>query len=242
MTELAIMQHAKSYLDQLAEGIDPITGEPAPAGDVICSERLSRCFRYVSGVLQRVIENGGEVAAPVKKSGMQPFCLSEEERARYPLEDWPVTVSVIAQKLNTLADGKEMRRLKTASITAFFLQSGFLAEEILPTGSHTKRPTAAGRDLGISTALRTGQNGEYTAVVYSREAQRFLLDNLDAVQDINARPLHENQGKPWEPTEDDYLRRSFRDGTEVKEMSAELKRTRGAIRARLEKLGLVKMD
>ena len=55
---------------------------------------------------------------------------------------------------------------------------------------------------------------------------------------INATPLHENQGKPWEPEEDTYLRQAVQEGIDVKEMSAELKRSRAGIRARLEKLGL----
>ena len=85
---------------------------------------------------------------------------------------------------------------------------------------------------------RLGQNGEYTAVVYDRQAQQFILDNLDAIIAFNAAPLHENQGKQWTPEEDAYLRQAVQTGAAVKDMSAELKRTRAAIRARLEKLGL----
>ena len=68
--------------------------------------------------------------------------------------------------------------------------------------------------------------------------QQFILDNLDTIIALNTEPLHENQGKPWSPEEDDYLRRALRDGVKVKDMSAALKRTRAGIRARLEKLGL----
>ena len=75
-------------------------------------------------------------------------------------------------------------------------------------------------------------------MVYDQQAQQFILDNLDAIIAINAAPLHENQGKPWEPEEDAYLRQAVQAGADVKDMSAELKRTRAAVRARLEKLGL----
>ena len=132
-----------------------------------------------------------------------------------------------------------MQKLKTTSITKFLLESGLLFEEESVSGSKNKRPTEAGRQHGISAAQRMSQNGEYTAVVYSREAQQFILDNLDAIIAINTEPLHENQGKPWAPEEDDYLRRTFQAGAEVKELSDELKRTREAIRSRLKKLGLM---
>ena len=239
MTELEIMQHAKNYLDKLAQGIDPLTGQEVPEDDVINNVRISRCLFYVSDVLRQVIENGGIQVKPVKNGEKTPFALSFEERERYPFGEWPATVSVIAQRLNELAESETVQKLKTTSITKFLLQSGLLFEEEGANGSKNKRPTEAGRRLGISTTVRTGQNGDYTAVVYNREAQQFILDNLDAIIAINMEPLHENQGKPWTPEEDDYLRRAFQEGVEVKELSAELKRTREAIRARLKKFGLM---
>ena len=239
MTELEIMQHAKDYLDKLAQGIDPLTGQEVPEEDVINNIRISRCLFYVSDVLRQVIENGGIQVRVIKNSEKTPFTLSFEERERYPFGDLPATVSVIAQRLNELVELETMQKMKTTSITKFLLQSGLLFEEEGVNGSKTKRPTETGRQLGISTAVRTGQNGEYTAVVYSREAQQFILDNLDAIIAINATPLHENQGKPWEPEEDDYLRQAFQTGAEVRELSDKLKRTREAIRSRLKKLGLI---
>ena len=240
MTDLEIMQHAKNYLDKLAQGIDPLTGQEVPEYDVINNVRISRCLFYVSDVLRQVIENGGIQVRTVKNSEKTPFTLSPDERERYPFGDWPATVSVIAQRFNELVNLETMQKLKTTSITKFLLQSGLLFEEEGINGSKNKRPTEAGQQLGISTAQRTGQNGEYTAVVYDREAQQFILDNLDAIIASNAAPLHENQGKPWEPEEDDYLRRAFLSGVGIKELSGELKRTREAIRARLKKLGLTK--
>ena len=167
-----------------------------------------------------------------------PFALSFEDRARYPFGDWPATVSVIAQRLNELVDLSTMQKLKTTSITAFLMQSGLLFEEESPNGSKNKRPTEAGKSLGITTTVRNGQNGEYTAVIYSKEAQQFILDNLDAIAAVNAAPLHENQGKPWTHEEDTWLHQAFQTGSDVKEMSVALKRPRAEIRARMEKLGL----
>ena len=239
MTELEILQHAKEYLDKLAKGIDPLTGREVPEGEIINNVRISRCLFYVSDVLRQVIENGGIQVKAVKDSEKAPFALSFEDRSRYAFGDWPLSASQIAQRLNELVDLETMQKLKTTSITKFLLQSGLLFDEEDSGGKKNKRPTEAGRELGISTQLRTGQNGDYTAVVYSREAQQFILDNLDAIITINATPLHENQGKPWEPEEDAWLRQAVQTDIDVKEMSAELKRSRASIRTRLEKLGLI---
>ena len=240
MTELEIMQHAKDYLDKLAKGIDPLTGREVPENDIINNVRISRCLFYVADVMRQVIENGGVIGAPAKRGELAPYTLPFEARSRYAFGEWPLSVSQIAQKLSELVDLSTMQKLKTTSITKFLLQSGLLFEEEGPSGKKSKCPTEAGWKLGISTQQRTGLNGDYTAVVYDRQAQQFILDNLDAIIAINATPLHENQGKPWEPEEDTYLRQAVQTGVDVKDMSTELKRTRAAVRARLEKLGLTK--
>ena len=180
MTELEILQHAKDYLDKLAKGIDPLTGREVPEGEIINNVRISRCLFYVSDVLRQVIENGGIQVKAVKDSEKAPFALSFEDRSRYAFGDWPLSASQIAQRLNELVDLETMQKLKTTSITKFLLQSGLLFDEEGSGGKKNKRPTEAGRELGISTQLRTGQNGDYTAVVYSREAQQFILDNQAA--------------------------------------------------------------
>ena len=238
MTELEIMQHAKDYLDKLAKGIDPLTGREVPEGEIINNVRISRCLFYVADVLRQVIENGGVIGAPAKRGELAPYTLPFEARSRYAFGDWPLSASQIAQRINELVDLSTMQKLKTTSITKFLLQSGLLFEEEGPSGKKSKCPTEAGWKLGISTQQRTGLNGDYTAVVYDRQAQQFILDNLDAIIAINATPLHENHGKPWEPEEDAYLRQAVLTGVDVKDMSTALKRTRAAIRARLEKLGL----
>ena len=44
MTELETMQRAKMYLDKLAQGIDPISGQEIPNDSVLNNVRLARCF------------------------------------------------------------------------------------------------------------------------------------------------------------------------------------------------------
>jgi hypothetical protein len=53
------------------------------------------------------------------------------------------------------------------------------------------------------------------------------------------RNLPENAGKPWDPSEDELLCKRFDVGLSVGEMAREHKRTEGAIRARLVRLGKI---
>ena len=68
MTELETVQRAKMYMDKLAQGIDPISGQELPEDSALNNVRLARCFFYVSGILDQVIANGGVVGAKQKKN------------------------------------------------------------------------------------------------------------------------------------------------------------------------------
>ena len=59
MTEVEKIEYAKSFIDKLANGINPLDDTAIKEDDVVNNVRLSRCFFYVSDVLRQVIENGG---------------------------------------------------------------------------------------------------------------------------------------------------------------------------------------
>lgn len=64
---------AKSYLDKLANGINPITNELASENDTINNIHISRCLFYVSDVLRNLIENNNN---PQKRKTVKfPFLL-----------------------------------------------------------------------------------------------------------------------------------------------------------------------
>lgn len=52
MEELEKIEWAKTYMDKLANGINPIDDTIAPDEDIINNVRLSRCFFFVSDVLR----------------------------------------------------------------------------------------------------------------------------------------------------------------------------------------------
>ncbi|MBQ8621535.1 MAG: hypothetical protein IJ422_04385 [Oscillospiraceae bacterium] len=175
MTELEIMQRAKMYMDKLARGIDPITDQPLPGGTVLNQQRLSRCFAYVSDVLDKVIANGGNVGSNTRT---QPFAISHDQLAMVQPSQEPVTVSWLIDSLSRAVNNPEMRRLSATTITNWLLNQGFLEKRANPEGKNTRIPTAKGQALGITSETRQGKDGEYQMVLYNLNAQRFILDHL----------------------------------------------------------------
>ena len=179
MTELEKIAYAKSFIDKLADGINPIDGQPADEHDIINNVRLTRCFFYVSDILRRVIENGG--TEPAAKKIKTPFIITQEQLSQYPYSESPISVSEIAKRINGLIDTEQMRQLSYKQLTSWLLSIDALEEQTDANGKKQKRPTETGQQLGISLETRSGRNGDYRVVVYNKEAQSFILDNMDAV-------------------------------------------------------------
>lgn len=66
-------------------------------------------------------------------------------------------------------------------ILAWLSSHGYLEEIVKEDGGKTKRPTEAGRAIGISTEMRDGSNGRFLFVVYNANAQRFILNNIYSI-------------------------------------------------------------
>ena len=178
MTELEIMQRAKMYMDKLAQGIDPITGNEVPEDSALSNIRLARCFFYVSGVLQQVIDNGGSVGSKPKKSN---FIVTPQMMARLAPPDRPLRISDFTGILAAATDDPNTKRPSTTAITDWLLSKGFMEKVLNAEGKQQRVPTEAGKRIGMYTETRQGSYGEYLAVYYSVEAQRFLLDHLEEI-------------------------------------------------------------
>ena len=177
MTDLEIMQRAKMYMDKLAQGIDPLTDEEVPEDSLLNNVRLARCFFYVSGVLQQVIDNGGKVKKPKKNA----FTVTPELKAALLPVDHEVTVSEFANLVAAATGEENVKRPSARAFTDWLLEKGFLEKSAGEEGQQRRIPTEAGTQIGMFTEPRQGQYGEYLAVYYTREAQQFLIDHLEDI-------------------------------------------------------------
>lgn len=233
MTELETLERAKKYMERLANGINPIDGSIIP--DVVNNVRLSRCFFYVADVLRQVIENGG--VTPQSKQKKSPFELPIEKRSSFQFSNKPIPISEVADRINALIDEDSMKKLSYNSIRNWLISLNMLENTLNGEGKTVKTPTGRGEHVGIRQEARMGPNGTYFVVVYDRAAQSFIMDNLDAIIE-HQNSIYENQGTAWSQEHDNCLMDLYHKGTPVGEIAATLKRTNGAIRKRLKKLGV----
>ena len=179
MTELERIAYAKTFIDKLANGINPLDNQPVSEQDVINNVKLARCFFYVSDILRQVIENGG--IAPHKKQSSRPFHITPEQLSHYSYSKTPISISEIAKRLNALVDTEQMKPLSYRPLMDWLLSVDALTEQAAANGKIQKRPTETGYQLGISVGIRSSIKGEYSVVLYNENAQAYILEHISEI-------------------------------------------------------------
>lgn len=245
MTELEKIAYAKLFIDKLANGINPIDDSTIPDNDVVNNVRLSRCFFYVSDILRQVIDNGGIKPVPMakeKKVKKLPYTLSPEQAEQFEYSDTPITATEIFNRIIAVGPQDGVKKFPKRNLTQWLLCLN-LIEEIEINNTRIKRPTDSGKEIGILLEERQGQYGSYYVILYNRDAQQFIIDNIEAILAFDNGTYREkmhldNQGKPWDREQDEKLVTLFKEGVSVREIARELKRGEKAIRIRLRNNGI----
>lgn len=176
MVDVEKLRKVKQCIDSLAEGLNPFTGQPLPEEDIVNDVRVSRSLFLASAFLQEQMQGKTE-----KKNGKkQTFRLSLEERDRVEFSFRPISASELARRMNNAAGAQDCKKITYRQITDWLVEVGMLklVENVAGT---QRRPTESGKKRGISVESRIGQSGPYQVVLYSAEAQRFIVDNVDGI-------------------------------------------------------------
>ena len=185
MTELEKIAYAKSFIDKLANGINPLDDMPIPDGDIVNNVRLSRCFFYVSGILQKEIERERRKMAKGQKVERLPFQISAERLQDYEYPPNPISATAITRKLNNLVraeiNEKRIESLSYRKITQWLLNIGMLEYREWENGMMKRVPTPEGEAIGLVLEIWENYGRRSPVVFYSEAAQRFIIDHLEAV-------------------------------------------------------------
>lgn len=178
LTEKEKMQRAKVYMQKLSAGINPIDDSNMNNDTVLKNERLSRCFAYVAEVLDGVI-NGKSVS----KRGKKPFSVTAGQIAKINIKSENVPISELTSEINSAVDDSDMKKLQPKIINDWLVQNGYLSNREDKMGHNHRELTEKSSEIGITSKQGMGTFGEYTIILYSEQAQKFILDNLSEIID-----------------------------------------------------------
>lgn len=191
--KLELLKRAKEYMEVLAGGMDPVSGQQLSRTDPMGSERMSRCFAFVAATLAEVIaerESGKDAPSRTSRPEKEPkkkrpekvdFLIQPEQLDSVPVTEAPANMAEMARRLNDAA-GLERSDVTSKLLSSGLEALGFLEYQESGSGKRSRVPTQAGRDVGILRQRFVNAMGQsYQVNLLGAEAQRFLLDNLDAV-------------------------------------------------------------
>lgn len=237
MTENEKLQHAKSYMEELAAGINPLDGTELPEDDFLRSTHIQECFSVVLHVLDRVVENGGMSRL---KPLFKPFKITLKQIEKIDFSDDPITVSDLTRRINDATEpAKDSPLLRYSSVTYWLIEKGYLLTEKSPDGRSIKTPTERGEEVGLTLDARTNSEGAtYNVMAFTVAGQRFIAENVDAIVDSERRRF-QNQRMPWSHDDDVLIQDLYYAGTPFHEIALQVKRSSTSVREHCKKLGLM---
>ena len=158
--------------------------------------RITRCLYYVSDILRQVIANNVEIEKRSRKGSKKvDFYMTDEQRANFIVFDRPVFLREFVDEINRLTEANNCKKFAARWIRAYFVSIGLLVADA-ELGS--KYATEDGVNLGIIPELRQSKQSlrEYWVNQYSPEAQRFIIDNIDAITEFAKSPQYTQFAHP----------------------------------------------
>lgn len=166
------LQVAIDWINKLANGMNPIDGRVLPDSDIVNNVHVSRCLFYVSSLLEGLEKK----KSPQQKQYELEFQFTPEIAAKVYIAE-KTGIAMFVKEINKVIPDN-MQPLTATKVTQWLVSIGYLEEREKGDGYKYKVPTELGTSIGISSAWKEGTHGQYLAISYDANAQRFLLENL----------------------------------------------------------------
>lgn len=193
MDKLRVILRAKAYMDMLANGIDPISGEAVQSDSALQQERLQKCFAFVSDILDEIVQTNGIVALPPTEDSVgyvatkrkATFSITPQQRGKMWVSASPIIPSAFVKNVNAVIDTENMEKLSIKSINTWLIKQGYLAESKVKAviNRSVKTTTPISDQIGIieQTVVDNKTGEAKTQLLFTQQAQEFLLDNIDKI-------------------------------------------------------------
>lgn len=181
MDEREKIAYAKSFIDKMAQGINPLTDEPIPDGELLNNVRISRCLFYVSEILSKAISYEETPPTKAVKSKIKRYVWKDEFAELFKFSNEPVYMKYIVENFDGL-NAEEGIKFPRVALSRWMLSGGYI-EEIEKNGKNYKFPTQKGLDSGFLSVYREDYGSGYYALMYSLVAQKLIVGSTAEILD-----------------------------------------------------------
>lgn len=194
------MYRAKMYMDDMRQGIDPVSKLPVPEDSVIRQEKVVNCFTFLSELLDELIsefepktdapvpdefETPEENIAEEAEATLKPFRMSIDQVSNVTITKKPVTVSTFIRNINKVLDRKTTKPIRAKDINGWLAAKGFIEERVVQVIKEDKDYliTEQASSVGLLLESKPINNGQADKhfIKFSGAGQQFILDNIDDI-------------------------------------------------------------
>ena len=166
------------YVSRMAEGKNPVNNTLIETESILNNPNIIRCMFFIKDVLEEVYRNGG-ITANKNIYKTEPFSYSVLNNFTY-IED--KTITKLFKQINEPIENTNMSKVKYTPVIKWLKSNGYISvEEVDGFNKKCSIVTEKGRNIGMYNEIRTSENTEYIAVMYGKEAQIFLVENLEKI-------------------------------------------------------------
>ena len=175
MKDITKIQQAKTCIEKLAGGIDPLTDKALDENNAVCHPDVVSCLKLASELLEHEIETFNDQNSPDKKQGRKAFYITENQFRKLSLNNGECKVSDIAKEINRVTEGNGTNKMQAVWINNWLESVGLL----LRNTDGNRVATDEGKGIGIKSVLEHTPNvpDNYTNY-YSLHAQTYIYDHL----------------------------------------------------------------
>ncbi len=173
------LETAILYMQRIADGNNPVNNMPAEEDTVLNNPNVIRCMYFVKEVLEEVKKNNGYIGRTPRKKDMPKFPLEILSSFSYREDNG---IAKFVGQINESVDKNKYQKLSYRPILHWLKLNGFLAEEFSKEFDKTiTLPTEKGSQIGIRAERRSSRGVDYMLVIYGRQAQEYIVQNMEAI-------------------------------------------------------------
>ncbi len=174
------LEVAIEYVQRMSDGYNPVNNVQVENDSVLNNPNVIRCMFFIKDILEEVRRNNGLIGGGKEKAKKEPFPFEILKEFQYEQDK---SISHFLRQIHLPVEDKNIKKITIPTITTWLKSSDYLTEDYCQeVGKITTVPTEKGRQLGIYTELRKSfSNNPYIIVIYNRNAQEFIVKNLEAI-------------------------------------------------------------
>lgn len=179
------MQELKANIKFLLEGIDPQSRIKFENDSILSSKYNKKLLKKVCELIDLMIKTNS-TRSKVDNRYKEDFHIPKNSRDEISLSKEPIPVSVFTYALNAMVDTAFVKKLRATQITSWLYSQGYLSEIEHDDGKRFKVLTNKSHLIGLTSKEMINSFGrQYSVILYNIDAQKFVIDNLDAITKAN---------------------------------------------------------